>query len=280
MHRNNKSTMKKAYYYLYETINLTNGKKYIGQHCTYDLNDGYYGSCKELINDIKKGDEYKVTILQFFNNIFDLGKAERNTILSLKADRNPNYYNKDHRLFFNYCFNGDRKVLDKISKSLKGKPISEKALESRRKAAQNRKPLSLEKRKIWIEKISNTLKGKKQDPLTIKKRSETLSKTNAIKYAEIRKKKAEDKEYRKLHPRIQTGENNGMYGKGYLLIGEKNGRYGKPTSKETREKISTALRNKPVIPGPKTICKYCGTVQRECIINRFHNEKCKHKPKI
>lgn len=30
-----------SYYYVYETQNLTNGKKYIGQHCTHDLNDGY-----------------------------------------------------------------------------------------------------------------------------------------------------------------------------------------------------------------------------------------------
>ena len=54
--------MKDAYYYLYETTNLTNKRKYIGQHCTYDMNDGYYGTSKELKEDIKSGHNYKVNI--------------------------------------------------------------------------------------------------------------------------------------------------------------------------------------------------------------------------
>lgn len=42
------------YYYLYETTNNVNGKKYRGCHQTKDLNDGYKGSGKALGHAIKK----------------------------------------------------------------------------------------------------------------------------------------------------------------------------------------------------------------------------------
>ena len=40
--------MKKKHYLVYKTTCLVNGKIYIGQHQTYDLNDGYIGSGIEL----------------------------------------------------------------------------------------------------------------------------------------------------------------------------------------------------------------------------------------
>ena len=60
----------KAIYYTYETTNLTNGRKYLGQHCTYNINDGYYGTCKELIEDIENGHEYKVNILKYYDYFY------------------------------------------------------------------------------------------------------------------------------------------------------------------------------------------------------------------
>jgi len=41
-----------------------------------------------------------------------------------------------------------------------------------------------------------------------------------------------------------SGENNGMYGKGYKVSGEKNGRYGKSVSNKTRKKISESRKGK------------------------------------
>ena len=107
------------FYYLYETTNLTNGKKYIGQHCTHNMNDGYYGSCKQIIKDIKNGDKYTVRILKQFTNIFDLGKAEYEEIKCKKAVKNPNYYNTSNGVYYNYCFEYGRsqEVKDKISKN-------------------------------------------------------------------------------------------------------------------------------------------------------------------
>lgn len=57
----------------------------------------------------------------------------------------------------------------------------------------------------------------------------------------------------RIENKTAAGENNGMYGKGYLLVGEKNGMYGKHHSDETRDKISKALQGKsnPLITGDK-----------------------------
>jgi hypothetical protein len=60
----------KIYYYLYEVTNLVNGRTYIGQHITDDLEDGYLGSGKALKFAIKKygRDKFKKEILLFARN--------------------------------------------------------------------------------------------------------------------------------------------------------------------------------------------------------------------
>jgi hypothetical protein len=130
----------KKYYYLYETTNLTNGRKYIGQHCTRDLKDGYYGSDKNLKKDIENGDSYSVSIIQHYENIFDLGKAEYEFIKNKGIISDPIYYNVTGSLFFNYAFeNGlSKKTKDKI------RDTSKKIFHTEE----------------WNRKISESLRGK------------------------------------------------------------------------------------------------------------------------
>lgn len=119
-------TAKKKYYYTYETTNLSNGKKYIGQHCTYDLNDGYFGSCKELKRDVKAGDKVKVKILAYYDNIFDLGNAEYNLLKERNIRNNDLYYNTHICKYYNYSFEYGRteatKAKIKLNASRKGRP--------------------------------------------------------------------------------------------------------------------------------------------------------------
>ena len=42
------------YGYVYETINLINGKKYIGKHVSNSFDSNYYGSGKNLIKAFNK----------------------------------------------------------------------------------------------------------------------------------------------------------------------------------------------------------------------------------
>lgn len=265
--------MKKAFYYLYVITNLTTRRKYIGQHCTYYLNDGYTGSNKELNEAIANGDKFKIRILKFFDNIFDLGYAERDLILLLKADRNPKYYNKDHRLYFNHCFERNSKVIAAISKGVK-KAINNHTKEEKIKINKNKSLGSRNSIKIKQNKFNHMI-DKIIHPNVIMSASDQLDEFNyrnnislkhkgkKVKQSSIDKLKKTRKE-RGINYR---GENNPMFGKGYKIAGEKNGSYGKGNSKGSHWK--TKLYPKP--------CIYCGKITTLSAISRFHNENCKHK---
>ena len=59
---------KKRFCLVYRTTNLTNGKYYIGCHCTFKLDDGYLGSGMRIQRAIAKygRENFKLQILQFF----------------------------------------------------------------------------------------------------------------------------------------------------------------------------------------------------------------------
>jgi len=84
----------KVYYYLYEVKNLVNGKTYIGQHITDNLEDGYLGSGKALKSAIKKygRDKFKKEILAFANSPTSLNFMER-CLVPLWWAELPNNYN-------------------------------------------------------------------------------------------------------------------------------------------------------------------------------------------
>ena len=104
--------MEGPFYYTYITTNLTRKEKglvpylYIGQHCTHNMNDGYYGSCDRLKKDIKAGDKYNVKVIQQYCNIYDLGEAEFNEIKNRKAKKSTIYYNESNTRFYNRQFEG------------------------------------------------------------------------------------------------------------------------------------------------------------------------------
>jgi hypothetical protein len=66
------------YYLIYKTTKLVTNKIYIGKHITSDLNDGYLGSGKWLINSIKKygKENFKKDILFIFDNELDMNNKE------------------------------------------------------------------------------------------------------------------------------------------------------------------------------------------------------------
>ena len=68
--------------YLYKIENLLDGKYYIGVHKTSNLDDGYFGSGKHLHQAISKHgiENFKKTILQFFDNEDDMFDAEASIV--------------------------------------------------------------------------------------------------------------------------------------------------------------------------------------------------------
>lgn len=69
----------KKYHFIYKTTAKFNGKYYLGMHSTDDLNDGYLGSGKRLLQDVKKygADQYEREIIEFCDTREELEKREK-----------------------------------------------------------------------------------------------------------------------------------------------------------------------------------------------------------
>ena len=85
--------MKKTYYYIYETTNLINGKTYIGQHITENLDDGYLGSGRALLRAIKKYGKinFRKEILLFAANLTALNFMEKCLVTLDYIEDHANY---------------------------------------------------------------------------------------------------------------------------------------------------------------------------------------------
>ncbi|QQG33919.1 Seg-like homing endonuclease [Aeromonas phage ZPAH1] len=66
-------------YYMYETKNLLNGMIYVGVHSTKNLDDGYFGSGKRLLNAIKfyGKENFKTTIIEYFSSEDEMYQKEK-----------------------------------------------------------------------------------------------------------------------------------------------------------------------------------------------------------
>jgi hypothetical protein len=74
--------MKKKYYFVYKTVNIKNGKYYIGVHETFNLDDGYLGSGKVLRNSVHYHgrENFKREILEYCDNKTDMYNKERELV--------------------------------------------------------------------------------------------------------------------------------------------------------------------------------------------------------
>jgi len=129
----------KAFNIVYITTNLINGKQYVGDHCTDNLNDNYLGSGLAIRGAIKYygKENFKREILEHCTNkqeAFDFQEKYINLFNTLR----PNGYNISPKGGHNVAGCISEETKRKISNSEKGKIIS------------------IEQR----EKISNSLKGR------------------------------------------------------------------------------------------------------------------------
>ena len=83
------------YYFIYETTNNINGKKYIGQHTTSNMDDGYMGSGKLLQRAIDKYgvDNFSRKILAYASTKEELNELEKYYINKFNAIKSDRYYN-------------------------------------------------------------------------------------------------------------------------------------------------------------------------------------------
>jgi hypothetical protein len=152
---------------IYETINLFNQKnnilpyRYIGsdQH----NNPNYFGSGKELLNDIKKigKENFQKNVLCEFNYDIDnvtLRKLESDIQKSIDVARNPEYYNKTNTSHKGYVENQEQRKL-RMEKTRKGREIWWDSLSDEEKNKEYNKS-----RKSLID-YNNSIKGKTYDEI-------------------------------------------------------------------------------------------------------------------
>jgi hypothetical protein len=92
MNINNKDIYK--FYTVYKITNLINNKKYIGMHCTNNLEDNYLGSGKIIRQAVNKygKDNFRKEILFIFDNFDDMANKEKE-IINEEIIESSEYYN-------------------------------------------------------------------------------------------------------------------------------------------------------------------------------------------
>lgn len=116
---------KQMYGYIYETTNLVNGKKYIGQHRSEKLDSKYYGSNKVLRSDIRiyGKENFSIKIIKECYSQEEMDKYEVYYIKLFNAHKSSMYYNINCESGHCRIKNHSRKSLEKMSKSQREKWI-------------------------------------------------------------------------------------------------------------------------------------------------------------
>ena len=154
------------YGYIYETTNLINGKKYIGQHRSEFFDTHYIGSGIILLEAVKKygKENFEVKLIRECANDDELNAAEVELIQEINAVASENYYNIAH--------GGEGHTCDPWNKGLKGvQKVTQKQLDvleygRHLPASAKQKQVTGERRKgskaseETLEKLRNISKGK------------------------------------------------------------------------------------------------------------------------
>lgn len=158
------------YGYIYETTNLVNGKKYIGQHRAEKLDENYFGSSLIFLRALNKygKENFSVKVLEECFSENELNEKEIYYISKYNAVADRNYYNtsfggesnsRNMKTMYN-------KELDKVIMSadcnidyykslgyeLGMRPRSEEAKENYRKAKKNKIPITNEETTKYISR--------------------------------------------------------------------------------------------------------------------------------
>jgi group I intron endonuclease len=179
--------MERQFNYVYVTTNIKNGKRYIGDHSTDNLNDGYLGSGIILGHAIKKygKENFKKEILEKFDTRKEAFDAQEKWINEYNTLR-PNGYNISPKGGLNVKGCHSKETLEQISKNHShywlGKSPSQEVIEKRAKA--------------------NTGKTRTQET-----KDQTRNSLLGIKHTEERKKNISN-----AHIGIQAGNKNPMFG--------------------------------------------------------------------
>jgi len=217
------------YYLLYEITNLINGKTYIGQHITENVDDGYMGSGHAITAAIKKYGKknFNKEILLYAKNEVALNFFERSLVTPEFVELDTNYNLKEGGS------NGrpSKESIAKQAAALKGR---KRKPEHVAKTQATKRSWSPERKAAFSAKRSAIMKGKKHSPETIAKIQDTRRKNGTYKHsAETIAKISAAHKGKKISAETKNKMSAALKGKNR-----------RPRSPETRAKISATLKNR------------------------------------
>ena len=254
-------------YYIYEIKNEVNGKTYIGQHKTNNLNDSYMGSGKV----IRKAYE-KYGLNNFTKTILAIAYSKK--IINILEKMFISFYRVQGKAEYNIASGGDGGNGD----SNKGRIVSQETKEKLRRlnlgkhlSEETKKKISegvLKSNRTYVfseearRKMSESHLGKKRSKESIE--AQIKAQIGRIVSEETKKKISESnkgkhnnsvsEETKKKISESTRGERNGFYGKHHNeetkkkisenMMGIKNHNFGKHFSEEHRRKISESNKGK------------------------------------
>lgn len=223
--------------FVFITTNLINGKQYVGDHSTNDLNrtKSYLGSGNYLKRAVKKykKENFKREILEFFPTKQEAFDAQERYIKEYNT-LSPNGYNISPKGGHKSIGSMSDETKKKHSDAMKGKKRT-KEHQQKINDAHRGKPRSTEIRK----KISESSKGKKLSIECINKIKEKRKNQIFSLESKIKMKLSQQKR------------------------------------RELERSLGIIKQKK--VKNQKYVCEYCGLISNHGNYTRWHGEKCKQK---
>ena len=260
--------MKNDYFFIYETTNLINSKKYRGIHKTKNINDNYIGSGMAFTYAVKKygKENFKREILEYCNSYDELLEKEKIYVNEEWVKDRANYNAKTG--------GQSAGILSEESKNKISDTLKEKYRTGEIKPNPARKGMT-----PWCKGLKMTDEFKEKCSKAAKKRFEDDKENHPFKLFRVDTKSEEHR--KKISNTLKE-----RYKNDEIIPNTE------PMSEEIKNKISEVLKNKyktevhhskgkPSWNKGKIMekieCPYCGKFADKSNIKRWHFDNCKLK---
>jgi len=250
-------------HFVYLTTNLVNGKQYVGDHSSDNLNDGYLGSGTAIIRAIKKyrKNNFRREILEEFGSKKDAFNSQEKYIKKFDT-LVPNGYNISPSGGVHWGGVHSDQTKKQISESQKNMP------EERKK------------------RMSEIHKGMKHSESTIiKMKNKVFSKEYRKKLSNANSERIWTEESKEKNRQSHIGKKHTNETKRKMSESHKGL---KPSKESIRKRVNKmkgrklSLEHKLKIIEKKKleqkyVCEYCGLKTNKGNYKRWHGKKCKHR---
>lgn len=248
------------FFFVYETTNIINGKKYRGIHKTKNLNDGYIGSGFAFEKAVQKygRENFKREILEFCNSYDELIEKEKIYVDDNWVKNRNNYNLKTGGQSAGILSNESK---NKISKTLKEKYKSGKIISTFSKNRKGKTP--------WNKGVKMTIEHKEKCSKSGKERFEN-DKNHPFKISPNRKGHNKGEKIGPMKEETKNKISNTL---------KERWKKEKHPSKGKKGKIpwNKGLKGHKFKKEKNFECPYCGRFLDKVNAKRWHFENCKFK---